>query len=220
MLHDSWSIQEAMSIFAGIDPASDGLRYTRGTLLPLYQDPFEFDEVSAGEIYENLWDIWRSGWNAGVHNPDQEHFSVRYFIDWAISKKVIIPWLHWAKEEKLFDAAEDFQFPTTDPQVHNKPISELQEAKDPIADLESALATESNLRITDTEAKIKGDTHARLQRAIDSFTSRYPDYVTKPPKLDADVRPWLKESELAESDAERRVFGAIIREHFKLSPDT
>lgn len=67
---------------------------------------------------------------------------------------------------------------------------------------------------------ITGAIFDRLQRAILIFPTRYPDYQTRPPKLDVDVRPWLKESGLGENDAERRVFGAIIREHFKLSPDT
>ena len=66
---------------------------------------------------------------------------------------------------------------------------------------------------------VSGDTIDRIRRAIASFPGRYPEYKTKPPKLDDDVRPWLKEVGLAANDAERRVFGAIIREHFKLSPD-
>ena len=73
----------------------------------------------------------------------------------------------------------------------------------------------------DTSArKISSLTIDRLQRAIEAFPVRYPDFQTKPPKLDDDVHQWLKESGLVENDAERRVFGAIIREHFKLSPDT
>lgn len=67
---------------------------------------------------------------------------------------------------------------------------------------------------------ISGDTIGRIQRAIAAFPGRYPEYKTKPPKLDDDVRPWLKEVGLAANDAERRVFGTIIREHFKLSGDT
>ncbi len=66
----------------------------------------------------------------------------------------------------------------------------------------------------------QGPTHARLMRAIASFPTRYPDYRTKPPKLDADVRPWLTEAGLAENVPEQRVFGAVLREHFQLSPDT
>ena len=67
---------------------------------------------------------------------------------------------------------------------------------------------------------IDSDTHNRLMRSIEAFPERYPEYKTKPPKLDDDVRLWLEESGLGKNDAERRVFGVIIREHFKLSPDT
>lgn len=54
----------------------------------------------------------------------------------------------------------------------------------------------------------------RLRRATAAYPQRYPDHATKPPKLDNDVRPWLKESRLGENDSERRVFGTMIREHF------
>ena len=69
-------------------------------------------------------------------------------------------------------------------------------------------------------AEITGPTFSRLQRAIAAFPDKYPGYQERTPKLDDDIRPWLKEVGLAESDAERRVFGAIIREHFQLLPDT
>lgn len=67
---------------------------------------------------------------------------------------------------------------------------------------------------------MSGKTFERIQRAIAAFPERYPDYKVRAPKLDDDVRPWLKETGLAESESERRVFGAIIREHFQLLPDT
>lgn len=67
---------------------------------------------------------------------------------------------------------------------------------------------------------ITGPTFERLQRAIAAFPGRYVDYQTRPPKLDSDVRPWLKEVKLANSDREAHVFGAIVAEHFKLSTDT
>jgi len=75
-------------------------------------------------------------------------------------------------------------------------------------------------QIMPTPCAIRGKTFARLQKAINAFPARYPKYATRPPKLDDDVRQWLKEAALTETDAERRVFGTIIREHFKLLPDT
>lgn len=67
---------------------------------------------------------------------------------------------------------------------------------------------------------IKGPTFQRLQRAIALFPSIYTEYKSKPPKLDDDVRKWLENSGLGKNEPERRVFGAILREHFELSPDT
>lgn len=65
-----------------------------------------------------------------------------------------------------------------------------------------------------------GPTMARLLGAVAEFPRRYRDYRTRPPKLDADVKPWLSAAGLAKNEAEVRVFGAILREHFQLSPDT
>jgi hypothetical protein len=70
------------------------------------------------------------------------------------------------------------------------------------------------------KCRIAGPTFARLVRAIAAFPNRYPGFAMKAPKLDDDIRPWLTEAGLAENEAERRVFGTIIREHFELLPDT
>jgi hypothetical protein len=71
----------------------------------------------------------------------------------------------------------------------------------------------------DSSSTINGATFAKLQRAIAAFPSRYPDHATRLPKLDADLRPWLKEAGMATNDREAHVFGAILLEHFELSPD-
>lgn len=63
--------------------------------------------------------------------------------------------------------------------------------------------------------RIRGAAFVRLQRAIKAFPGKYPEYQTKPPKLDDDIRQWLKATYDA-SDREAHVFGAIISEHFKL----
>lgn len=61
----------------------------------------------------------------------------------------------------------------------------------------------------------RGKTAERLTQAIANFPSRYPDYKSKSPKLDDDIRPWLK-SAYGISDREAHVFGTIISEHFEL----
>lgn len=65
---------------------------------------------------------------------------------------------------------------------------------------------------------ISGQIFGKLQCAIAAFPSKYPDYQTKRPKLNNDIRPWLRT--LGTNDREAHVFGAIIVEHFKLSDGT
>lgn len=66
---------------------------------------------------------------------------------------------------------------------------------------------------------IAGKTHERLERAICDFPSRYPEYKTRTPKLDDDVRPWVKNGGYARNDREAHVFGVILLEHFMSQPD-
>lgn len=66
---------------------------------------------------------------------------------------------------------------------------------------------------------IRGDTMGRIYRAVNAFPTRYPDYKTKPPKLDEDVRDWLRESALGSEESElgsreNVVISRIIDEHF------
>jgi hypothetical protein len=62
-------------------------------------------------------------------------------------------------------------------------------------------------------AEIRGPTFAKLQRVIAEYPSQY---VGKTPKLDADVRPWIKAT-VSCNERELAVFGAIIAEHFGLT---
>jgi len=41
-------------------------------------------------------------WNSGSHT--EARYPAKYFIDWAISKKVPIEWLEWAKANNYYDA--------------------------------------------------------------------------------------------------------------------
>lgn len=61
---------------------------------------------------------------------------------------------------------------------------------------------------------IDSATYNRINRAISAFPTRYPEYLKKPPKLENDVRPWLKEVNIATNDREAFVFSTIIAEHF------
>lgn len=92
-----------------------------------------------------------------------------------------------------------------------------------IAKLERALES-AKARIADFEHRpdtaISGRVFANLLRAIAAFPTRYPQYSERFPKLDSDVRPWLKESGIATNDREAHVFSSILSEHFATSPDT
>ena len=67
---------------------------------------------------------------------------------------------------------------------------------------------------------INSQVFARLKSAIDVFPAKYPDYQSRPPKLDDDVRAWLKDERFAQNDTEKRVFGAILAEHFEIGRHT
>ncbi|NTV69875.1 MAG: hypothetical protein HGA71_06990 [Azonexaceae bacterium] len=64
-------------------------------------------------------------------------------------------------------------------------------------------------------AFIQSETYDKLQSALGGFPIRFPMYQAKKPKLDVEVRPWLK-SAYGLSDREAHVFGTIIAESFEL----
>ena len=65
-----------------------------------------------------------------------------------------------------------------------------------------------------SQSSTKSPTFARIQRAIAAFPERYPDYATRRPKLEADVRTWLIDTKIANNEREAHVFSTIISEHF------
>lgn len=77
------------------------------------------------------------------------------------------------------------------------------------------LGVASPISSQEAGADIRSETHDKLQSALAEFPIRYPMYQTKKPKLDIEVRPWLK-SAYGVSDREAHVFGTIISEHFEL----
>jgi hypothetical protein len=77
----------------------------------------------------------------------------------------------------------------------------------------------TNIVRTEQVQNIESETFNRLMRAIEAFPVKYPDYDSKPPKLNVDVRPWLDEIGLVNDGKlgrEASIFGRIIAEHFKL----
>jgi hypothetical protein len=81
---------------------------------------------------------------------------------------------------------------------------------------EASVATQPPDVATDNvPLMIRGDTMERIRRAVNAFPTAYPEFRSRVPKLQDDLRAWLKETELANTDREAFVFSAIIQEHFK-----
>ena len=59
-------------------------------------------------------------------------------------------------------------------------------------------------------------TLVRLNQAIAAFPETYPEFRSRPPKLEEDVRAWLKDSQIASSAREAHVFGTVLAEMFEL----
>jgi hypothetical protein len=78
----------------------------------------------------------------------------------------------------------------------------------------------TSVTVSRESTAISGDVMSRIQKAVNAFPVTFPNYSIRSPKLDVDVREWLKNSGLAINDVEKRVFGTILFEHFKLSPNT
>lgn len=72
----------------------------------------------------------------------------------------------------------------------------------------------------DSSSAVQSLIYERLLKSVAAFPSAFPDYETSPPKINNAVRPWLKDKGFAANDKEAHVFGAVIRDHFKLSGDT
>lgn len=79
----------------------------------------------------------------------------------------------------------------------------------------SVLTPPSDVAAENVPVRICGDMADRLYRAIDAFPTKYPNFSSRPPKLDDDVRDWLRnEGKFAKNDREEFIFGAILKEHY------
>ena len=92
---------------------------------------------------------------------------------------------------------------------------ELQAARNRIAELEAELAVMKAAPAKTVNAgQITGATYDRLLKAVSAFPTQYPDYKTRPPKLDDDVRVWLEKANISTNAREKHLFGVVIAEHF------
>lgn len=190
LAHDSWTVCDAFAIMSCIDPGSEGLFRVRGLIDPVFCDAWE-PGFDEKQAKNNYDRLWDI-WRSGINlGLHPEEFNPPlYFIRWAHNKNFHIAWLDWAQENGLLN----------------------------IENQDSCLASISAM--TPEQTSINSAAYDRLQRSIEAFPRDYPDYTKRPPKLDTDIRPWLKKSLYATNDREAHVFGVILSEHFKLSSDS
>ena len=94
--YELWFTKQAFAFFSEVDPESKF--YDEEYAL---NKMFDFDLDAAYENVERLHKIW---WN-GRDRDDKEAFPPIHFIDWAVKKRIEIPWLAWAQENNLIPAS-------------------------------------------------------------------------------------------------------------------
>ena len=102
LLYDNWQPYNAWCVLAGLDYHSNnpkkGSTIDNVVLLDNYHFKGYEDVYKTGiiDIVDRLRDFWHSGGNDDDTHPPS------YFIEWAISKRIIPEWLDWAIEQKLY----------------------------------------------------------------------------------------------------------------------
>lgn len=137
---DHWTVQEGLILLSGFDPKAIPLDEKGEISIPLISEerckiremsfirrldnltPFkEMTEDLIGETRSTTMamDIWQEHaqilriWKSGAHN--EERYPPKYFIDWAIGKKLPIDWLEWAKAEGYYgDRPKEEDVPDAD----------------------------------------------------------------------------------------------------------
>jgi len=102
----------------------------------------EYDKWLDDEFWNNVWDIranyanrlsrYRKIWESGNH---QSKNPIHYYIDWAISKGLEIPWFKWAKGEGLLSTEITEPVSSTNRVNQNETIVDEIESGDDIEDL-------------------------------------------------------------------------------------
>jgi len=104
---DLWGEVEACKLLADLDPRPrrDGRSYPRYSVPSLRTgDPAPRGQI---ERFERILDTWKgtdhSAWLGSERNPfaldasGRRKFAIDYFVDWAIGRRIEIPWLDWAE---------------------------------------------------------------------------------------------------------------------------
>lgn len=106
---DLWGEVEACKLLAELDPrlCPGGRDYSRLSIPSLVsRRPAARKQI---EKYERILGIWRnsdhSAWMENEKNPfkldanGRRKCSVDYFVDWAIGRRISVPWLDWAEDK-------------------------------------------------------------------------------------------------------------------------
>lgn len=144
-------------------------------------------------------------WRMGQASPEEKHLITKVSFLYVAGSIAYILW----RESMRFDQMI---------RRYSAQLDLVNEQRRRAEAINEAFTSGNQSAIQNSDAvtvRIRGAAFVRLQRAIKAFPEKYPEYQTKPPKLDADVRAWLKGS-CCTNDREAFVFGTIIAEHFKL----
>ena len=102
LLYDTWQPYNAWCVLASLDYHKNNLKLGEAidNMVLLDNFPIQDYEVSyKNEILDKvdrLRDFWHSGGMDNSNHPPS------YFIEWAISKRIIPEWLDWAVVQKLY----------------------------------------------------------------------------------------------------------------------
>ncbi|MDB5762455.1 MAG: hypothetical protein JWQ21_1450 [Herminiimonas sp.] len=105
--HDTWKRQEGLMLLAGLSPRTlfvteesmYGEELRRVRFLETL-DEFERDPAS-GWAYEHRVSFYESLWDSGDHPA---RATPKYFIEWALSKKMGPSWLQWAVDNGYYSS--------------------------------------------------------------------------------------------------------------------
>lgn len=148
---DHWTVQEGLLLLSGFDPKAIPLDEKGEISIPyIVEERRAIREMSFIRRLDNLtpfkemtediigvtrassmaWDIRHEHaqilriWKSGAHS--EERYTPKYFIDWAISKRLPIDWLDWVKAEGYYgERPKEEESPDAD---NGKDVSPKSEA--------------------------------------------------------------------------------------------
>ena len=102
LLYDTWQPYNAWCVLASLDYHKNDLKLGEAIDNMVLLDNFANQDYKMSyknkilDKVDRLRDFWHSGGMEDINHPPS------YFIEWAISKRMIPEWLDWAVEQKLY----------------------------------------------------------------------------------------------------------------------